>query len=256
MPLERKNTVWLTTCHSTNSYAIEWAKQHDILDGWVVYTFRQTNGRGQANNVWESEMDQNLTFSMVHTLPFLPPKDQFQLNMAVAIGVAAFLKGQGLDARIKWPNDLYVGNKKIGGILIENQLRGNRFRFSVIGVGLNINQTDFASPLACSLRQLTGVSHDLVACLEKVISCIEEQIAALERNGEEIREKYHGALYLLNSKALFRSVLEDKVWEGTIKGVDENGKLIIATEEGEKRFGLKEVIYVLEEPAKEETFRS
>ncbi|HYH55846.1 MAG TPA: biotin--[acetyl-CoA-carboxylase] ligase, partial [Anseongella sp.] len=130
---------------STNNFAKELvANSGPVPDGTVIMAEGQYGGRGQADNTWLSEPGKNLTFSLILNCEFLPPAEQFCLSMAVSLGVLGTVKRElGKEALIKWPNDIYFGAKKLGGILIENVLMGSLLRSSVTGIGLNVNQTHF-----------------------------------------------------------------------------------------------------------------
>ena len=137
--------IYLPTINSTNAWLQQALLEQQLPEGVLVYTSYQTNGRGQLTNVWESEKDKNLLFSMLFTPVWLPVKDQFVLSQAVALGVVRFLNKFQAGFKVKWPNDIYWNDKKIAGILIENNLQGTVIGSSVVGIGLNINQMEFLS---------------------------------------------------------------------------------------------------------------
>ena len=234
------NTIYLPSCHSTNTYASDWIKDNEVTNGWTVYTFDQTKGRGQQGNVWESEPNKNLTFSMVLKPDFLNPKDQFSLNMAVSLAIIQFLADLGLKAEIKWPNDIYVNNRKIAGILIENQLLGNVFKAAVVGIGLNMNQKEFKTHGATSVFLQNEKEFDLVQSLSYIQTILFRYVERL-RTGEIalIKKEYHSKLYLRNKPSVFKC--GDDSFVGSIKGVGESGMLQIQTENGLLSFGLKEI---------------
>jgi BirA family biotin operon repressor/biotin-[acetyl-CoA-carboxylase] ligase len=165
--------------------------------------------------------------------------------MVVSLALIYFLEKMGFAAHIKWPNDIYMGGAKAGGILIENQLRGNQFRFSVIGVGLNVNQLSFGNKWATSLQLLSGREYHLNTCLESLLNCLDEQIARLKEGKGVVEEEYHSYLFRMGEASSFRSVIDDVTFVGTIKGVNEQGQLLLFTETGLRSFGLKEVEFVL-----------
>jgi BirA family transcriptional regulator, biotin operon repressor / biotin---[acetyl-CoA-carboxylase] ligase len=234
------NTLYLPSCHSTNTYASDFIKENEVTNGWTVYTLDQTNGRGQKGNVWESEPNKNLTFSMVLKPEFLNPQDQFQLNMAISLAIIHFLADLGLKAEIKWPNDIFVNDRKIAGILIENQLRGNLFKVAVVGIGLNVNQQGFRTQGATSVFLQNGKKFDLVQSLGYIQTILFRYVERL-RTGEFewIKKEYHSKLYLRNKPSIFKR--GDNSFVGSIKGVNEFGMLQIQTENGLLSFGLKEI---------------
>lgn len=135
------NLVRFDTIDSTNSEAL----RGNYPEGTIITAEHQTNGRGQRGNSWNSKKSQNLTFSLVH-YPNIHLADSFQISMVAALAITDLLKTFGIDSRIKWPNDIYVGNQKIAGILIENSLSGDSIiHKTVIGIGLNVRQTEFPS---------------------------------------------------------------------------------------------------------------
>ena len=145
---KKHDILWLKSVDSTN----EAARRHisDIDNLSVLSALEQTEGRGQRGNSWSSNVGENLLFSIVlkfspedSSQTFLEARDQFVLNEIAALSVVNFLRSHEIIAQIKWPNDIYVGSRKICGILIENSLRGNRLSSSIIGIGLNINQRNF-----------------------------------------------------------------------------------------------------------------
>ncbi|MBQ7773428.1 MAG: biotin--[Bacteroidales bacterium] len=134
---------WYGTLDSTNSQARREAEES--CEGSVWIADFQTAGRGQRGNRWESRKGENLTFSILFKPEFLPPHKQFLISQVCAVGIYRYLAGKGMPASIKWPNDIYIGNKKICGILIENSISGDKLSVSIAGIGLNLNQTQFAS---------------------------------------------------------------------------------------------------------------
>lgn len=239
-----KNATWLPSCHSTNSYATDYLKENEVVDGWVFFTFHQTAGRGQAGNKWESEPDKNLTFSKVLIAPDIPVGEQFFLNMAVSLAVHSFLKSHQIDAMIKWPNDIYVNDRKIAGILIESSLRGGEIRHSVIGIGLNVNQTRFVVANATSMQLTTGQEYNLLSSIELLNCVLDEKITLLKKVPAEIIREYHLFLYKRGVPAIYKSITEGQIFEGVIQGVDILGRLVVQTGFGKKIFGLKEVQFL------------
>lgn len=157
-------------CASTNS-----ALQRDAAHGDALMALEQTNGRGQRGNTWEAEPRKNITLSLMLRPEELPATRQFEISEAVALGVADLLDNLGIeDVGVKWPNDIYVGDRKICGILIENTVAGALIIRSVAGIGLNVNQTLFTSdaPNPVSLKQITGKDFDLETLAERMIERI------------------------------------------------------------------------------------
>jgi len=238
-----KKLVFVPECDSTNTLALRLCQQPGTMEGTVVITDHQTAGRGQRGNTWEAHPGQNLTLSIIFKPTFIEPSRQFQLNRAVSLGLLDFLtKKVHAEVKIKWPNDMIADGRKICGILIENIIQGNKLNFSVAGVGLNVNQTNFSSDRATSLRLLVGSEIPLAQALEELLVALEYRYMMLKRNVQQLDRDYHHALMGLEEKRKFK-ILNDEV-EGMITGVDETGQLKLQTTAGDQRFGFKEIEFV------------
>ncbi len=227
-----------------------------------LYTGFQTAGRGQAGNGWESEEGKNLLCSIL-----LPPrKDLFYLNVLVSVAVHKVIRSllferSGLlslceTVSIKWPNDIYYGDKKIAGILVENAILGSEVTYSIAGIGLNVNQTTFLSsaPNPVSLKQICGKETDIDALMHTLMA----QIEALEAMDEaQVWAYYREHLYRREGKWLFAErevnltpsrILTNhpkEAFEASIAGITEQGELVLHTAEGEKKYHFKEIQFVL-----------
>ncbi len=239
-----KNVVFVPECHSTNTLLMELAQKTQQPEGTVVITKAQTKGRGQRGNGWEAEPGKNLTFSILLRPQFLTVNAQFNLTIAVSLGLIDFLKSRlSSQPLIKWPNDLLANGRKICGILIENTLAGDSIQQSVVGIGLNVNQQHFTIATATSLSLETGNEYDLSKELGDLVSCMESRYLQL-RTGKvnELRQDYLNNLYWLNQEQHF--VSHGRSFKGTIEGIDELGKLVVL-EDGQKNyFGIKEISFV------------
>lgn len=239
-----KDILHLPECHSTNDVASRKFKNKELAEGSVVLTDYQTQGRGQRGNVWESEPLQNLTFSLVLTPRFLDARDQFALNMAVALGVRAALAAYGSGILVKWPNDIvYEKGGKIGGILIENTISQRGMEVSIVGVGLNINQTVFSYPTATSMACLYGRPFDKEEILEAVIFNIEHFYLLLKNKGaKSLKDLYQSHLFRLAELSPYD---DGERFLGKITGINDQGKLIIQKEAGNvKEYAFKEVRFL------------
>ncbi len=166
--------LFLQKTESTNTYASQDLPPADRHHGLMVYTYNQTAGRGQRSNKWESAANKNLSFSLILS-KLLPTIDQqFILNSVFSLGILRFLSEFDLEEiQIKWPNDVWVNQKKISGILIENSIQRNVLREVIVGIGLNVNQTKFPDNiLATSLKLETGVDYDLDEMLDLLVAKI------------------------------------------------------------------------------------
>ncbi len=243
--LKLKNSHYLPSCHSTNDVALEMIQKGDAENGTIVITDHQTNGKGQRGNVWKTEKGQNLTFSLILVPDFLLAAEQFQLNFVVANALKSVVDRKiESTVKIKWPNDLMHNDKKVGGILIENVLSGKKINHCVVGVGLNVNQTNFEFPTATSLKNISAQDFDLE---ELAIELIEEIIGNLEKLKKGglaiLHQAFKNDLFWLNEKKIFEK--ENAYFMGTIVDVSVDGQLIMETNEGLMTFGIKEFKYVL-----------
>ena len=231
-----KNLIFMPECHSTNSLALELCQQSAVPEGTLIITDQQTSGRGQRGNTWESHPGMNLTFSLILKPAFLAIKDQFLLSMVTSLAIHDYLT-ETLDrpVYIKWPNDIYVNQFKICGILIENQLIGERFTNVIIGIGLNVNQQTFVSARATSLSLIMGKVFDLEEVLGTLLSHLESRYLHLRQGrSDELKAKYISCLYRLNEQHTFQR--GDERFDGKIVGVDEQGRLRVLTRDQEKNF--------------------
>ena len=237
-----KHYVFLPSCPSTNDLASSLLKAGQAWEGTVVRSGTQTAGKGQRGNTWESEPGQNLLFSLVLSPRFLSVTDQFQLTLISSLGIYDALSHyipEGL--RIKWPNDIYWQDRKIGGILIENSLRGQSIEHSVIGIGLNVNQRSFPVPSASSVALITGSNLPLDALHEEILLHIEKYYLRI-RSGqsETLRHLFEERLYRRNEPASYH---DGDTFEGIIRGVDASGLLQVEKEGTIQRYDLKEISY-------------
>jgi BirA family biotin operon repressor/biotin-[acetyl-CoA-carboxylase] ligase len=224
--------------------ALQLCQQSAAPEGTLVITDHQTAGRGQRGNTWITSRGENFTLTFVLRPGFLAIRDQFYLNMAVALGLYDYLSAKtGKAVRIKWPNDILVDDKKVCGILIENQLQGQHFTNSLVGIGLNINQQTFAMPTATSLSLLTGRHYELAAELPQLLASLEARYLQLrEGRFDMLKKQYLDTLYWLGEERQFTAA--DTTFNGTITGIDASGKLNVQTTAGLRAFDLKEIAYV------------
>ena len=237
--------IWLPACGSTNAEAQHLLGENRASEGCTVATAPQTAGRGQRGNRWEATAGENLTLSVVWFPTFLDAGQQFLLSQAVALAVhdwAAALLGPSSALRVKWPNDLYYGPQKLGGILIENALSGQQIQHSVVGIGLNVNQLGFEVPTATSLAGLTGRAYDLGPLAAHLLECLERRYLQL-RAGRvgALRQTYLQALYRYRELHTYE-VAGQRV-SGQIVGVGEDGRLAVEIGGSVRWFGLQEIRY-------------
>ncbi len=236
------------TLASTNQYAAKLLTEGQPIEGTIILTHDQYAGKGQASNKWESEPRKNLTFTTILYPKFLPARKQFLLNQVISLSVFDTLQKyirHGLT--IKWPNDIYVFDKKITGILIQNSLQGSTLQSAIIGIGLNVNQQQFVSnaPNPTSMTLEIGKVLDLERILAAFCQHLEYNYLQLKANQTQlIQERYLNNLFRFKKDAFYRR-LDGTIFKGQIKGVTDIGKLIIKTGDGEENFAFKEVKYIL-----------
>ncbi|MFT3949634.1 MAG: biotin--[acetyl-CoA-carboxylase] ligase [Agriterribacter sp.] len=216
----------LDSVDSTNNYAMQ--KVHARLakhgDAWLA--LQQTQGKGQRSKHWITEPGQNITMSFVIEPGFLRPDNSFHLVAAVALGIYDFFKHYaGEETRIKWPNDIYWRDRKTVGILIENVIRDKKWLYAVIGVGININQTDFGAFKATSLSCITGKKYDVSLLAKELCGFLDKRYEVLESSAEAILLDYQKALYKLNEKVIFKK--ENITFEAEVLGITNDGSLIV-----------------------------
>ncbi|WP_149242734.1 biotin--[acetyl-CoA-carboxylase] ligase [Dyadobacter sp. 32] len=244
-----KKVIYLPSCHSTNDIAAEIVREGASQDGTVVITNNQTKGRGQRGTAWLVEPNQNLTFSIVLRPDFIPIQDQFLLSKAIAVGISSYLRYYSTDVKIKWPNDIYLKDRKICGVSIENSIQGSRISGSVVGIGLNINQNDFGDIRAVSLSVDRNRIFSLPEEFEKLVYHIDAQYFKLRSvaGREFINSEYLNLLYGYRMVRSFR--VNGEVLRGEITGVTSLGKLCIrfGKDTVPVEFANKEVEWVFDE---------
>ena len=206
----------------------------------VVVAEYQTAGKGCGNNSWESERGKNLTFSILIHPKDLPATQQFHISMAISLAICEALEQYIGDVSIKWPNDIYWRNGKIGGILIENTLKGSIIMESIIGVGLNVNQRIFKSnaPNPVSMWQICEHETDREALLKEILEAFERTL------GSKIREQYLSKLY--RRKGYHPYADKEGAFMAEIVTVEDDGHLMLHDDNGkERRYAFKEVQFII-----------
>jgi len=234
---------------STNDIAKELICCNSKINGTVIQANHQLKGRGRQNNVWESNPGENLLFSIIITPQSIHPSKQFVINELVSITLRDYLQKTIPDktVKIKWPNDIFIENKKIAGILIEHSIMGATIDCSIIGIGININQIHFPSlfPSPTSLKIETGLHHDIQQlCMDYSNLFLNEFELFSPEKELSLTETYSQHLYRLHEKHDF--LIDGKKTEAIITGIDEYGCLLMKMEEGNVRaYELNSIAYVL-----------
>ncbi|MEF9932045.1 MAG: biotin--[acetyl-CoA-carboxylase] ligase [Bacteroidales bacterium] len=253
---------WVDTIDSTNLQALREANIAPEGSVWIADF--QTAGRGQRGNKWESVKGKNLTFTILFKPEFLHVSKQFSISEIVALGVCKYLINKGLTAKIKWPNDIYVGDKKICGILIEHSICGDKLSVSIAGIGLNLNQIifDSAAPNPISLLLLIGssIEFDRKKELNLLLTYIFNLYEELKMGNEiKIKKEYMSLLYRFNEFHKFieidssapanmpiEQITAGVEIEAQIIGVDENACLVLKHKAGiVKSYAFKEIKYII-----------
>ena len=209
----------------------------------IVISEYQTKGRGLKDNFWESEKGENLTFSILLYPQFIEVQYQFCLNFIITVAIIDVLKKELSDLKIKWTNDIYVNDKKIAGILIENFIMGDKIDYSIIGIGLNVNQINFISdaPNPISMKQLTNKQYNIEMLFNDITNSIINRYTQFVDEGiYNIRNEYHTNLYRNNGYYKYKD--KNGVFFAKTEKVEDTGYLILIDEDGEKRsYAFKEV---------------
>ncbi len=246
MPASSKKFTILETIDSTNNYAMGMVQNGAGNSGDAVLALAQTHGKGRRNKVWEGGEKQSILLSIIREMQWLPVLQQFRLSVAVALGCHDFISAYNKEnVKIKWPNDIFINDRKAGGILIENVIKGNLWQWSVIGIGLNVNQPNFEMEdlSAISLKQLTGEEYDVVELGKVLHENVLRRIDQL-KNGEydKMLEIYNSNLFARDKKVKLKK--GNIVFETTIQNISPSGELI-TKDALERSFGFDEVEWLL-----------
>ena len=226
--------IKLNAIGSTNTYLKELATNQSLKNGTIVVAESQLKGRGQMGNAWQSQQGKSLTFSMFHGFKSLDIANAFIITSAVSLALQKALTILQIPkVTVKWPNDIMSDSKKLCGILVENQLEGSRIDSSIIGVGLNVNETEFIGlPQATSLKLESGNTFDLDEVLTVVSKSILHQLEQLETsNPATIRSAYEAVLFKKDTIAVFETTKGNR-FNAIVRGVNQGGALELETEDG------------------------
>ncbi|MFT4646321.1 MAG: BirA family biotin operon repressor/biotin-[acetyl-CoA-carboxylase] ligase [Planctomycetota bacterium] len=237
----------INSCESTNTFAKELLSKSEPTEGTVIITDKQTKGRGQFGNIWLTEDYKNLTFSIILRPTFLIPSQQFYLSKITAIaGILTLNQITNQDFKIKWPNDIYFDNKKIGGILIENSITTNKIVDSVIGIGINVNQTfSNKNSNTTSLFAILNKQLNIDSVLFKYLMNIEKLYILLRKNNiKEINAIYKSKLLGINQKRKFIDTSSNIEITAKVKGVNNIGQLHLQSNGNDLFYNLKEIKWI------------
>lgn len=238
--------IFYESVTSTNDVALEQIKSGKAVHGTVIYAGEQTNGRGQQGNKWVSSHDKNLTVSIVLRPDYLKAASQFIISKIVSVALVKLLSEYTTGISIKWPNDIYAGDDKIAGILIEHSIKGDTLESSVVGIGLNLNQSNFSSelPNPVSLGMITGMEHNRETILSELCSHIDTLYSMVDKGSfKPVDTAYHTHLYRRGIYCDYR--IKGVTIRGRIEGVDEFGRLLLKDEGGTiKTYSFKEIEFI------------
>lgn len=213
----------------------------------VIQAYEQTQGRGAGSNYWESEPGKNLTFSVILQPLFLEPSQLFALTEMISLALFDVVERRlGSEyLSVKWPNDLWYKNKKLAGVLVQNRIKGNRIEFSVIGVGLNVNQKKFFSnaPNPASLIHFSGKEENLSDLLNEILERLGYFYEKLRSDFQSLEHSYMQKLYRVGEWAGYRD--EKSRFTAKITGINRYGQLLLTDRQNELRvYGFKEVEFL------------
>lgn len=235
--------IKLDAIDSTNDYLKQLSKDKWLENYTAVMALEQTNGKGQMGSEWISEPGKNLTISvLIKNIP----QDMisiYDFNIAVALAAIGVLTMNGISkVSIKWPNDIMAENKKVGGILIENSIKSDGSFTSVVGFGLNLNQTNFEHlPQANSLTNITNQTYDLEEVAKSFIKSLKLHLILFPERVDEVWLHYNSLLFKKDKPSAFE-LPDGNKFMGIIKNVTRDGKLaVVLDDDSTAYYGLKEV---------------
>ena len=239
--------IQLEEINSTSSYLRMMCESEKLEEFTTIVAKHQSAGRGQRGNSWESEAGKNLLFSFVLHPLFLQARNQFLLSQIVSLAIKEELDTYATDFSIKWPNDIYWNEKKICGILIENDLYGENIGQSIAGIGINLNQSTFISnaPNPVSLNQITGEEYEIPEILNNILIRVREYYKMLKENDiSTINDHYKNSIF--RKEGFHRYMDTNGEFIAEITDIETDGKLILNDENGDMRsYAFKEVQFLL-----------
>ena len=243
--ISENTIIWLEETDSTNKFVKTLINNNAIKNGTIIASKEQTNGKGQQNNIWHTKPMLNLTFSLYLEIS-IKAIHQFYISKIIALSIHEFINEKANKTTIKWPNDIYIDNNKVAGILIENTIQGENITKTIIGIGININQTDFdkSIPNPISLKNITGETYNLNNTLTEINNIINSKLRLIN-NFSAIDKLYNNLLYKLNTELSFTDINNNNNFIGEIIGTEQDGRIKIKTQNLIKRFGLHEIKYIL-----------
>jgi len=245
-----RNIIELDSVDSTNKYGVGLLKNTNIEEGTVIFARSQYSGTGLNGNKWESESNKNITISIVLYPKFLKAEKHFYLNKIISVAIYNFVNDFVKKGRtsIKWPNDVYIDSKKVAGILIKNGIKGDSVEYSIVGIGVNLNQVEFRSnaPNPISIKNATHKDYDIKESINKLCLNIEEKYIQLKNDETESLDNEY-----LNSLLYYQKFnhyeYNGNIIEAKITGINKYGKLILIDKKNQViECDMKEIVFVFE----------
>ncbi len=231
---------------STNRFLGELAEKETLPEGTTIVAAYQTIGQGLGGTSWHSEPGANLLMTILFQPNFLPVNKIYLISKAIALGIKDYLAEESIEAKIKWPNDIYVDDNKICGVLIENSLRGDKVLQSICGIGLNVNQQIFPAEVSnpVSMKMITGRTYDIDDCFALLCRHLEKRYLQLKsQNFNFVNNDYLKALHRFYEMETYETPAEK--FHAQIIDVEDEGKLVLKKENGTiVRFGFKEIKFL------------
>ena len=238
-----RKIITLDTVDSTNNYAANLLKEGKLDHGTVIVSAIQTAGKGQRGAIWQAEPFKNLIFTCFVEYANLSVEKQEAIIHFVSLAVYDFLAENGIQAAIKWPNDMLVGSAKITGILIENQLSSSGVKSSIIGIGMNVNQDDFDGMNATSMKMCTDNAFDVPSLAVQLATKLEKYYQLLNQfSFSRLKQLYLDQLWLKDQLSDFED--SEGVFQGIIRGTDDFGRLIVEKDQSRIIYDLKEIKFI------------
>lgn len=238
-----RKIIFKESLDSTNNYAANLLKEGLLMDGTVIVSGEQTAGKGQRNSQWYAEPYKNIIFTCFVQYVNLSVDSQDAITHFVSLAITDFLKEKNVVAQIKWPNDILIGNSKISGVLIENQLKSHQCMSSIIGIGINVNQIAFGDWNATSMKLQTGLDYDLQELVFSLIEKLQNRFLQIQSfDFRTLKKEYLGLIWLKDRESEFED--QNGRFKGTIQGTDEYGRLLIESNGNVRIYDLKQIKFI------------
>ena len=237
-----QNIIELSSVKSTNNYLIDLSQNVNLVEGTIVVANHQTLGKGQRSNSWHSEAGKSLCFSILFA-PKIDVSHQFSFNKFIALSLCQALQEYGISAKIKWPNDIFIGLKKVAGILVENTVRACKIDKSVVGIGVNVSNNLIKIPSATSLEKCLEVIPTLSELLEMICKKVEKNYFIFKKQPLLVDNLYHENLFRIGEDQLF--LVGEKTFNGIIQSVNKNGQLLIEVNGITQHYRMGEIKFMI-----------